>query len=92
MFARVPKPHTLTLNLCSQIVEYGLDYYGVGDISRVTGTAQTRDGSDWAAVVDVDSSVARVYNNVRAEYVAVTTKGTVTAFQVRFGIQRPGKL
>lgn len=62
----------------SQIVEYG-----AWSITGVTGAAQTTDSSSWAALVDVDNTLAAVYNKIPADYVAVTTKGKVTAFRVR---------
>ena len=61
----------------AQIVEYS-----AGTTNLRTGTAQTTDGSSWAAIIDVDISLAKVYNSVDADYVAVTSSGKVTAFQV----------
>ena len=61
-----------------QIVEFGQ-----WSITGRTGTAQTGVLSTWSAVVDVDNALGAVYSNVKADYLAVTSLGAVTAFQVR---------
>ena len=60
-----------------QIVEFG-----EWSILDRTGLDQTADLSIWTAVVDVNNALGAVYNNVKADYLAVTSVGTVTAFQV----------
>ena len=51
--------------------------------NRRTGQAQAKEyGTTWAAIVDVDASLGKVYNGVKADYISVTNTGKVTAFQV----------
>ena len=46
----------------------------------------TMDGSNWSALINVDYSQGSVYNNVKADYVAVTSTGKVAAFKVTTGL------
>ena len=47
-----------------------------------TGTTQTKDGSSWSALTDVNYPLGSVYNKVPADYLGVTSSGKVTAFKV----------
>ena len=67
-----------------QVVEYSN-----GVITDRRGTSLTADGSSWRAVIDIDYSLGVVYNNIRADYIAVTNAGGVAAFKVTDSILRP---
>ena len=67
-----------------QIVEYGM-----WSISNRSGESLTTDGSSWAAIVDVDAPLSKVYGKVKADFVAVTSTGSVAAFQVGCSVPVP---
>ena len=73
------QPWSSLFHVPAQIVEYqALSSNG----NYRTGQSVTQDGSSWASIIDVDNTLGKVYNSVTADYISVTSTGTVTAFQV----------
>ena len=58
-----------------------IEYNGYAITARV-GTAETKDGSSWIALGDIDYALGSVYNRIKADFLALTNSGKVTAFKV----------